>query len=111
MRVPAFVAAIPLSLAMLVPALAQSLPGNPESGLKLARIQCSECHYVEAQWADLQVMFAPDFIDIADSEHTALSLAAYLRTPHSTMPNIILTDEEREDIIAYIISLKNREKD
>lgn len=101
-----------LVLASVLPgipaAMAQPLPGDPAAGLELAREQCRECHYVERNWADLQVMFAPDFVDIAASDHTEVSLKVFFRTPHQTMPNIILTDRERDDIIAYILSLKKK---
>jgi hypothetical protein len=37
---------------------------------------------------------------------TALSLRVYLQTPHATMPNIVLTPEETDDVISYILTLK-----
>ena len=98
-----------LILATASQAAAQSGPGDPNAGLELARQQCSECHFVEREWADMEVMFAPDFIDIAASEHNAQSLRVFLRTPHATMPNIILTDRERDDIVSYIMSLEIQE--
>jgi hypothetical protein len=41
------------------------------------------------------------------SATTALSLRAFLQTPHPTMPNLILTPEETDDIIAYLLALKS----
>ena len=39
---------------------------------------------------------------------TEISLRAFLQTPHPTMPNLMLTPEETDDIIAYLLALKNR---
>ncbi len=39
---------------------------------------------------------------------TATALAAFLRSPHPTMPNLILNDEEARDVISYILSLRDR---
>jgi hypothetical protein len=50
---------------------------------------------------------APDFVDIANGQAvTAMSLAAFLRTPHPSMPNLILSSDEMSDVIAYILSLR-----
>ena len=35
-----------------------------------------------------------------------MALYAFLRSSHPTMPNFIFSDEELNDIIAYILSLK-----
>lgn len=39
---------------------------------------------------------------------TALSLQAFLTTPHPTMPNIILSPKETADVVAYILSLRKQ---
>jgi hypothetical protein len=36
------------------------------------------------------------------------SLTVFLRTPHDRMPDLSLTREETDDLIAYILSLKRR---
>jgi len=85
---------------------AEELLGDPEAGGRLAREVCAACHVVaEDQMIDPAV--GPWFIDIAQHPATtALSLRAFLQTPHATMPDLILTREETEDIIAYILTLK-----
>jgi hypothetical protein len=35
-----------------------------------------------------------------------MSLRAFLQTPHLTMPNLILSAKETDDIIAYLLALK-----
>ena len=37
---------------------------------------------------------------------TALSLTVFFRSNHKNMPNLILSNTEADDIIAYILSLK-----
>jgi hypothetical protein len=39
---------------------------------------------------------------------TATALAVSLTTSHPTMPNIILEQEDLDNIIAFILSLKNK---
>jgi len=37
---------------------------------------------------------------------TALSLKVFLRPSHNKMPNLIISDPDTDDLIAYILSLK-----
>ena len=88
-------------------AMAQDLPGDPVKGRDLSRKLCSECHYVDRQWADLYVFEAPSFTDIArESDHTEMSLRVFFVSPHLRMPNIILEDTQKDDIISWILSLR-----
>jgi hypothetical protein len=51
---------------------------------------------------------APTFFEVvADPSITALSLRAFLQTPHATMPDLILTQDETDDIISYILTLSS----
>ena len=85
---------------------AQDLPGDPKAGARLAREVCAACHVVaEDQMIDPGV--GPWFVDVAQHPGTTvLSLRAFLQTPHANMPNLILTPEETDDIISYILTLK-----
>ena len=87
---------------------AQELQGDPLVGGKLAREVCAACHIVgDDQLVDPDVG-APTFFEVIDDPSvTALSLRAFLRTSHPTMPNLILTPEETDDIIAYILRLRD----
>jgi mono/diheme cytochrome c family protein len=86
---------------------AQALPGDRQAGWTLARDVCAECHFVEKDdrgesWAD-----APAFQDVADDPAiTAISLRVFLRTSHADMPNLMLSEAETDDIVAFILSLK-----
>jgi cytochrome c len=98
------------TLAVLVggPAvLAQSISGDPIAGEKLAREVCVTCHEVEKGQRGYSPEGAPAFLEVAhQATTTALSLKVFLRTPHEVMPDLILSDTETDDIIAYILSLK-----
>lgn len=98
-------AAITALSCLLAPSAAMAAePGSPGEGRKLAQEQCSECHAIEKGQA--AIAEAPSFGDIARSEHNARSIRVFLRTPHATMPLIVLDQNQREDIAAYIMSLR-----
>jgi mono/diheme cytochrome c family protein len=94
-------------LAVTVAAGAQELQGFPAWGRKLALKICVECHHVEAGDREGELPDPPAFQNLADNPAmTALALRVFLTTPHTNMPNLILTGAEVDDIIAYIHSLK-----
>jgi hypothetical protein len=41
-----------------------------------------------------------------DPAVTAIGLAVFFRSPHKNMPNLILSQAETDNAIAYILSLK-----
>jgi mono/diheme cytochrome c family protein len=84
-----------------------SLPGNPTEGQRFAREVCVACHYVEKDDRGVSSVGAPAFQDVADDPAiTAISLRVFLRTPHETMPDLILTTAQTDHVIAYVLSLK-----
>ena len=89
------------------PAGAQQL-GNALEGLAYARDHCGECHGVEAAKQDFSPNIdAPDFSEVANSPGmTERALAVWLQTSHPTMPDFMIAAEDRDDLIAYIMSLK-----
>ena len=89
---------------------AEDTPGNPEAGRLYVRQVCSPCHAVTAkQTAQRRIVIAPDFQAIANTPGmTATALRAFFLTPHPKMPNLILTREQSADVIAYILSLRDR---
>lgn len=103
-----------LPLAVLTGALATSLaradetlPGNASQGAQLARELCIICHYVEKDDSGVSTAGAPSFQDVADDPAvTAMSLGVFFRSPHETMPDLILSQAETDNVIAYILSLK-----
>jgi mono/diheme cytochrome c family protein len=95
-----------LTLAGLgVNANAQAL-GDPKAGLALAQRVCSECHATVVGQDRSPNSKAPKFSDLAATPGmTRTALLVALTTPHAGMPMFTLTERERDDIIAYILSL------
>ena len=83
-------------------------PGNVQAGRELAILSCSECHVVVPRRGALRRAGGPpDFADIAKIPNmTRTALLVFLRSPHPTMPNLILSDRKANDVIVYILSLK-----
>jgi cytochrome c len=78
------------------------------AGHAFARNACQPCHAVEAeQRTPRRIVIGPAFRDVANtSGMTATAIRVFLRTSHPKMPNLILTPEETEDVVAYILSLR-----
>ena len=103
----AFAAAFCLTAAL--PVAAQDLPGDPMAGKDFALGVCAECHLVAEDQGSWPLGEAPDFRSVAnDRGMTELALRAFLQTPHRTMPNIMLSPEETDNVIAYILSLRRQ---
>lgn len=88
----------------------QDMAGNPASGRAFAQQTCTPCHVVSpSQSSPGRSSRAPSFQAIANAPGmTASSLRAFLATPHPTMPNLILSRQETVDVIAYILSLREK---
>ena len=107
-RIAAGVATVlAVSLSAAEPASAVDQLGDPVSGEELARSVCIDCHAIDPGSRGQDITGAPAFQDVADmSSATALSLRVFLLSPHMTMPNFALTDQQIDDLIAYIHSLR-----
>lgn len=78
-----------------------------QAGRKLAEAWCSTCHAIDTSGARAQTTTAPDFVAVANMPSTTeLSLKVFLQSSHPTMPNVILTAEQRGDLVNYILSLR-----
>jgi mono/diheme cytochrome c family protein len=81
--------------------------GDPREGLAFAQKVCAECHGVAP--GQLVPAAAPTFRAIANTPGmTALALTVFLRTPHRNMPNLVISDSDRDNVIAYILSLRDK---
>lgn len=83
--------------------------GDAAEGGELARRWCGNCHVVGRGSGTSPATgdAAPTFASIAAmASTTALSLRAFLQTPHHRMPDFALTRAETDNLIAYILSLK-----
>ena len=95
--------AMVLALALLAfPAAAQ----DPGAGGKLAVRWCMACHVVESNQTKATDN-APSFRDIAARPATtAASLDRYISVGHTLMPDFSLSSQERNALVAYILSLR-----
>ena len=92
-----------LTLTLPLSARAQSIRGNPLIGRQTAMMLCVPCHQI----GETHRNAAPSFVDVANMPSTtALSLRVFLRSNHKGMPNLIIADSDTDDLIAYILNLK-----
>jgi mono/diheme cytochrome c family protein len=88
-------------------ALGQDI-GDPEKGHAFAQTICAICHGVEAGDTHSPRTTAPTFERIAaEPGMTATALFFILQNPHREMPDLILAPDEMENVIAYILTLKD----
>ena len=81
-------------------------PGDPQKGRVLAERTCMSCHAIGRQQLRSPNPDAPAFRQLARTPGmTATALRAGLQTSHRNMPNLVLHEQDREDIIAYILAL------
>jgi mono/diheme cytochrome c family protein len=82
-------------------------PGEPGRGLALAQQVCAACHAIDKRTEASPNPAAPRFEVVANVPGmTTMALTVALRTPHRTMPNLVLDGEEIRNVAAYILSLK-----
>ncbi len=85
---------------------AEELLGDPIAGRQLAHDVCAACHIVEPGKKPASDIDAPAFPDLAKQPGiTALSLRVFLQTPHERMPDLRLSPDEADNVIAHILSL------
>jgi mono/diheme cytochrome c family protein len=68
---------------------------------------CSECHAVRSGDGYSPNPEAPPFEVVAETHGmTRRAITVWLQTSHPTMPNIMVEAGDRDDVAAYIMSLK-----
>jgi mono/diheme cytochrome c family protein len=83
--------------------------GDANKGLAYAQRICAECHNVLPSDAASPNRLAPPFKKIANTPGMSITaLTVWSRTSHPTMPNLIIERNDMDDLIAYILSLKDR---
>jgi mono/diheme cytochrome c family protein len=97
-----------LTLLGALAASPEALAADPASGKTLAQRLCVNCHVVVPRETGGQVTAGvPAFKDIAAKPgQTAQDIQNRMMNPHPPMPNVQLTNHERADLAAYIMSLK-----
>ena len=96
------------SIGLIAAALAQDLPGNIASGRHMAEFWCTKCHQINLDEL-VPLPYPPNFVEIANMPSTtALAINVFLRTSYDVMPNYRLSHEEIDDVVAFILSLKDK---
>ena len=110
MRALVFLAAL-----LLGPTAGAQVVGDPQAGQKIAEQLCASCHAVmPGEGVDphpdplpFERHEALPFEDIANTPGiTAMALFSWLSTSHPTIPDIVLEEEEMQNVVAYILTLK-----
>ena len=96
-----------LALSVAVSHVHAQTVGDPQKGLALAQQICSECHAIRRGRVRSPNSTAPTFLDLSTAPGmTVAALSVALTTPHAGMPMFRFTAGQREDVIAYILSLR-----
>jgi mono/diheme cytochrome c family protein len=83
--------------------------GNVRDGLRFAQTVCAECHAVRDGERASPNAQAPSFTSVANTPGmNAMALEVWFQTPHPTMPNLKFSNQESDNVIAYILSLRKR---
>jgi mono/diheme cytochrome c family protein len=99
---------VALSLVTGAPVASAQDLGDAKSGLAYADGVCAECHAVKKGQRVSPHERAPAFDVVANSRGmTEMALRVWFQSPHPSMPNLRLTEKLSDDLIAYILSLKD----
>jgi mono/diheme cytochrome c family protein len=103
------VAGLILSAALMLPAadvIAEDI-AKVTAGRVLAKGWCAHCHIVSEDQRLAPAAGVPTFFAVAnDPAMTELALRVFLATPHMRMPDFMMTRDDTDKIIAYILSLR-----
>jgi cytochrome c len=104
---------VPLAVVFLasltIPAMISGAElGDAKRGLAYAQKTCAKCHAVERGDMFSPTMIAPTFGSIANTPGiNERALVVWLQSSdHATMPNLILAQQDLDDVVAYIMSLR-----
>ena len=78
--------------------------GDVARGAVIAKRWCVNCHVVAPDQTSGKVD-VPTFADIARRRTDDRALSSFLVEPHPPMPNLNLTRQEIDDVVAYIRGL------
>jgi cytochrome c len=85
-------------------AVAHAASGNAEAGRQLVMRSCSSCHATES--AKTATDNAPPFAAVAKTNRERPAwIRGWLMEPHPPMPNISLSRQQIDDIVAYLGTL------
>ncbi len=94
-------------LALVSTSAAAQEQGIPEQGRAYADKVCAECHLVTPEVGLSPMPGVKSFKEIANRPGmSAMALGAWMQSEHESMPHIVPAPDELNDVIAYIVSLK-----
>ena len=86
---------------------AEAQTADSGAGAAYAQKVCAKCHAIDRTGISPELT-APPLKDVANTPGmTETALTVWLRTSHPTMPNIIVEPADMDNVIAYILSLKD----
>ena len=96
-----------LSIIFSASASAQTA-GDPGRGMAFAKRACASCHGVLSTDVSSPRTDTVTFKQVANAPGmTGIAINVWLQTPHRAMPDLIIDARDRDDVIAYIVSLKD----
>jgi tetratricopeptide (TPR) repeat protein len=82
--------------------------GDARRGFTYAEKNCSGCHNILRTDAASPNRQAPPFKKIANTPGMSITaLTVWSRTAHQTMPNLVIAPNDMDDLIAYILGLRD----
>jgi mono/diheme cytochrome c family protein len=84
-------------------------PGDPDNGQQIAQTWCARCHQVTADQVRPVVKGPqppPFLIVAADTGKDDTYLRGFLHEQHLPMPTFRLTEQEKQDVLAYFHRLR-----
>lgn len=101
----ALLAILSISMALVQTATAEQR-AVPEHGRAIAQTWCSTCHLVSSGQTRVNAD-VPTFASIAQRLPADKDvLAAFIANPHPPMPDLSLSRQDIQDLLAYIATLK-----
>jgi len=104
MNIERAVFALLAALASFSFAMPANAGGDAAHGAAIAKRWCANCHVVSADQKTAKVD-VPTFADVARRRPDDRALSSFLMDPHPPMPNLSLTRQEIDDVVAYIRTL------
>ena len=92
-----------LLLLLLLPNTPLHAQGDADVGRELARRWCTACHVVDREGTGADA--GPALPSLLAGKRSAEQIEGWLADPHPPMPNLDLSRQEIDDIMAYLQSL------
>ena len=83
--------------------------GDADAGLKFATENCAECHDITSRNSTSTASGVPTFYVVANASGISrTSLLVWMQSSHRKMPNLMIEAQDLDNVIAYILSLKDK---